>query len=291
MRLARMAARASRAIQKVVSAMPSRDGEGANVNRVIGQPKLDMIDPFLMLDEFCVKPPGGFPNHPHRGFETVTYMTEGTFTHRDNKGNKGTIHPGDLQWMTAGRGIIHSEMPGTPGENRGLQLWVNLPAKYKMMEPRYQDRKAAEIPSGQLDGVFFKVIAGTSNGVSSSLDLKTPVLFLDVTIQEKGKTFSTEVPKNYDGFVYVYQGQGVFGKDKTPGAPKQCLVLSSGSSSSSDNDSDELNVENTSNEPLRFFVIAGQPIREPIARYGPFVMNTQQEIEQAFMDYRMGRFN
>ncbi|KAL6072581.1 Pirin, variant 2 [Balamuthia mandrillaris] len=299
---------------RVVQAMETEEGAGARVKRSIGTPKLSDLDPFLMLDEFFVQPPAGFPDHPHRGFETVTYMLEGKFKHKDNKGHAGTIGPGDLQWMTAGRGIIHSEMPATEGVNHGLQLWINLAAKHKMTEPQYQELLAADIPMAREEGVLVRVIAGESCGVkaeglffvkeallcscssssscsssifiiynilfvfNSEVRTRTPTMYLDVEMEE-GATFQQHIPSEYRGFVYVLSGEGKFGAAETSGSSGKCLVLSEGN-----------NLSIQADKKLRFVILAGQPLNEPIAKYGPFVMNTKEEIQQAFIDYQTGRF-
>eukprot|EP01089_Gocevia_fonbrunei_P018704 TRINITY_DN6403_c0_g4_i2.p1 TRINITY_DN6403_c0_g4~~TRINITY_DN6403_c0_g4_i2.p1 ORF type:complete len:276 (-),score=65.95 TRINITY_DN6403_c0_g4_i2:82-909(-) len=269
-----------RNIVKTVKAQETKDGDGAFIKRSIGTTKLDTLDPFLMLDEFFVTPPAGFPDHPHRGFETVTYMLDGAFKHADNKGHKGTINPGDLQWMTAGRGIVHSEQPATNGVNHGLQLWVNLAAKDKMCEPSYQELLSADIPEVNKDGVKVRIIAGESRGVSATVRTKTPTLYLDVKIEPSSK-FTQPIDSEYNGFVYVLSGAGLFGGDKEKGTEGHTLVLGGGS---------ELSIENDGKDMLHFVIVAGKPIKEPVAKYGPFVMNTQQEIQQAFKDFYDGKF-
>eukprot|EP00276_Gloeochaete_wittrockiana_P000617 CAMPEP_0184672382 /NCGR_PEP_ID=MMETSP0308-20130426/86068_1 /TAXON_ID=38269 /ORGANISM="Gloeochaete witrockiana, Strain SAG 46.84" /LENGTH=271 /DNA_ID=CAMNT_0027119703 /DNA_START=192 /DNA_END=1007 /DNA_ORIENTATION=+ len=254
------------------------DGEGANVRRSIGTKHLKNFDPFLMLDEFFVTPPAGFPDHPHRGFETVTYMMKGAFKHEDNKGHKGTIGVGDLQWMTAGRGIVHSETPATSGVNHGLQLWVNLAAKDKMCEPQYQELLARDVPEAKGDGILVKVIAGTCMGVTARVHTRTPTMYLDVFL-DAGKTFSTRVPPEYKGFIYIVQGEGNFGSNAKQGKPHTFMVLGDGE-----------DVVVTAESSLRFAVIAGKPLNEPIVQYGPFVMNSDEEIRQAFKDYQAGKF-
>jgi len=269
-----------REIKKVVKAREMQEGDGARVKRGIGIPSNDYIDPFLMLDEFFVTPPAGFPNHPHRGFETVTYMLDGKFTHKDNKGHEGTINPGDLQWMTAGRGIIHSEMPGTPGVNHGLQLWVNLKSDFKMCDPQYQELLSSEIPEVTKDGVKVRIIAGTSCGVTAQIRTRTPASYLDFTM-EQGSEFVQEIPQEFNGFAYVIEGKGKFGSNSVSGVSGNVLILGKGK---------ELEIKATSEENLRFVLITGQPLNEPIAKHGPFVMNTREEIQQAFVDYQLGKF-
>ncbi len=232
-----------------------------------------------MLDEFHVTPPAGFPAHPHRGFETVTYMLHGAFQHRDFLGHSGVIEQGDLQWMTAGRGIVHSEFPATDAENYGLQLWVNLAARDKMTEPNYQELKASDIPVASREGVQVRVIAGKSLGVESKVYTRTPTMYLDVRM-EKGSLFEQAIPEGFRGFAYVLHGSGAFGENKKMGSAHELMRFGEEGS--------ELVVE-TEGEACRFVVIAGKPIGEPIVQYGPFVMNTQEEIQQAFMDYRFKR--
>ncbi|KAK1418940.1 hypothetical protein QVD17_28093 [Tagetes erecta] len=266
-----------RLVTKKVLAKSQSEGDGAVVRRSIGRPELKSLDPFLMLDEFSVSPPAGFPDHPHRGFETVTYMLEGAVTHQDFAGHKGTIRAGDVQWMTAGRGIIHSEMPAGPGAQKGLQLWVNLSSKDKMVEPNYQELLSEDIKKAEKDGVEVKIIAGESMGVKSSVYTRTPTMFLDFTLSPEAQMHQP-VPESWNAFVYVIDGEGVFGSmGSSPVSAHHVLVLSHG---------DGLSVWNNGSKPLRFVLIGGQPINEPVVQYGPFVMNTKAEIEQALQDYR-----
>ncbi|XP_047334738.1 pirin-like protein [Impatiens glandulifera] len=268
-----------RLVVKKVLAKAQSEGNGAVVRRSIGRPELKSLDPFLLLDEFTVSAPAGFPDHPHRGFETVTYMLQGAFTHQDFAGHKGTIRTGDVQWMTAGRGIIHSEMPAGQGAQKGLQLWINLASKDKMIEPNYQELLKEEISKAEKDGVSVKVIAGESMGVKSPVYTRTPTMYLDFTIKP-GSHLHQTIPESWNSFIYIIEGdEGVFGISKSaPVSAHHVLVLGPGQG---------LSVWNKSaDHELRFVLIAGQPINEPIAQYGPFVMNTQAEIEQAFQDYR-----
>eukprot|EP00028_Trichosphaerium_sp_Am-I-7-wt_P015476 CAMPEP_0168512510 /NCGR_PEP_ID=MMETSP0405-20121227/2832_1 /TAXON_ID=498012 /ORGANISM="Trichosphaerium sp, Strain Am-I-7 wt" /LENGTH=273 /DNA_ID=CAMNT_0008531009 /DNA_START=103 /DNA_END=924 /DNA_ORIENTATION=- len=267
-----------RGISKVITAKMMSEGQGAKVRRSVGTRQLDSVDPFLMLDEFYVKAPAGFPDHPHRGFETVTYMLDGKFTHKDNKGHEGTISVGDVQWMTAGRGIVHSEMPGTPEVNHGLQLWVNLPKAQKMKDPNYQELTKEQIPNYNKDGVTVRIIAGESYGIKAKVYTHIPITYLHVTL-EKSATFEQAVPSNLDGFVYVLKGEGQFGKDSVAGKEGQLLMFDAGES---------LSVQ--TKEGVDFVLLSGKPIKEPVAKYGPFVMNTQEEIMQAMVDYRNGLF-
>lgn len=234
-----------------------------------------------MLDEFDLSAPSGFPDHPHRGFETVTYMLEGEFLHEDFKGHKGRIGPGDLQWMSAGRGIVHSEIPATEKRNHGLQLWVNLASKDKMAEPTYQELPKEKVTHVSPEpGVSIKVIAGTSNGTTSPVVTRTPTMFIDVKM-EKGKKMEQEIPANYAGFIYTIAGSAKFGSQEHISAAHHTLVLSN-------NEGTYIPVEALSDD-THFVIIAGKPIKEPIVQHGPFVMNTQQEIYQAFADYQHGR--
>uniref|UniRef100_A0A803MY31 Pirin-like protein n=1 Tax=Chenopodium quinoa TaxID=63459 RepID=A0A803MY31_CHEQI len=267
-----------REVVKKVLAESQREGDGATVRRSIGRPGLKFLDPFLMLDEFSVSAPAGFPDHPHRGFETVTYMLEGAFAHQDFAGHKGIISTGD--WMTAGRGIVHSEMPVGEGVNKGLQLWINLSSKDKMIEPNYQELLSEDIPRAENDGVEVRVIAGESMGVHSPVYTRTPTMYLDFTLQP-GAQFSQPIPESYNAFVYIVEGEGVFGSSSSkPMSAHHCLVLGPG---------DGLNVWNVSSDSLRFVLIGGQPLNEPVVQYGPFVMNTQAEIEKTFEDYQLGK--
>ncbi|XP_076943467.1 pirin-like protein [Bidens hawaiensis] len=244
-----------RLVTKKVLAKSQSEGDGAVVRRSIGRPELKSLDPFLMLDEFSVSPPAGFPDHPHRGFETVTYMLEGAVNHQDFVGHKGTIRAGDVQWMTAGRGIIHSEMPAGPGAQKGLQLWVNLSSKDKMVEPNYQELLSDDIKRVEKDRVKVNIIAGESMGVNSSVYTRTPTMFLDFTLNP-GAQMHQPVPESWNSFVYVLEGEGVFGStSSSPISAHHVLVLSHG---------DGLSVWNNGSEPLRFVLIGGQPINEPV---------------------------
>ncbi|GAU16556.1 hypothetical protein TSUD_167870 [Trifolium subterraneum] len=260
-------------------AKSQREGVGAIVRRGIGRSELRNLDPFLMLDHFSVSPPGGFPDHPHRGFETVTYMLEGGMTHQDFAGHKGTIRAGDVQWMTAGRGIIHSEMPAE-ANNNGLQLWINLKSNDKMIEPNYQELPSENIPSGEKDGVEVRVIAGESMGVNSPVYTRTPTMFLDFTMLP-GTQLHQNIQESWNSFAYIMEGEGVFGSpNSSPIMAHHVIVFTQG---------DGLSVWNNSSNPLRFVLIGGQPLNEPVAQYGPFVMNTQSEIEKTIEDYQNGR--
>ncbi|XP_044465649.1 pirin-like protein [Mangifera indica] len=266
-----------RMVVKKVPAKTQQEGDGAAVRRSIGRSELKLLDPFLMLDEFAASPPAGFPDHPHRGFETVTYMLQGKVTHQDFAGHKGTIQTGDVQWMTAGRGIIHSEMAAGEGIQWGLQLWINLSSKDKMIEPRYQELKSEDIKRAEKDGVEVRVIAGESMGVQSPVYTRTPTMYLDFTLKPTAEVHQS-IPESWNAFAYVIEGEGVFGSiNSSPLSVHNALVLSLG---------DGVSVWNKSSKALRFVLIAGQPLNEPVVQYGPFVMNSQAEIEQAIEDYQ-----
>ncbi|KAF9595984.1 hypothetical protein IFM89_006911, partial [Coptis chinensis] len=269
-----------RLVVKRVLAKPQHEGDGAVVRRSIGRMELKHLDPFLMLDEFSVSPPAGFPDHPHRGFETVTYMLKGSFSHQDFAGHKGIIKAGDVQWMTAGRGIIHSEMPMGEGSQTGLQLWINLSSKDKMIEPRYQELLSEDIKKAEKDLVQVRIIAGESMGVRSPVYTRTPTMYLDFTLKP-GAQLQQSIPESWNSFVYIIEGEGIFGSLSSPSASAHhVLVLNSG---------DGLTVWNKSAAPLRFVLIGGQPLNEPVVQYGPFVMNTKAEIDQTIEDYQLSR--
>ncbi len=273
-----------RAVARIVKGQPTSDGAGVRLNRVIGTRALPDLDPFLMLDEFGSDDPdaylAGFPDHPHRGFETVTYMLDGRMRHGDNKGNVGLLGPGSVQWMTAGRGIVHSEMPEQEeGLMRGFQLWVNLPARDKMCEPAYQDLPADAMPVVELgDGSSVKVIAGRYAGTHGPVRTgATEPLYLDVTLAPQASV-AVPVAQGHNAFVYVYEGVAVAGA--TPLAKGEMGVLAPG---------DRVTLR-TGDEPARVILVAGKPIGEPVAKYGPFVMNTEAELHQAIADFRAGKF-
>jgi redox-sensitive bicupin YhaK (pirin superfamily) len=246
------------------------------------------FDPFLLLDEMgpIVLSPGqakGAPDHPHRGFETVTYMIDGVFEHKDSQGHSGKLNPGDVQWMTAGSGVIHSEMPEKEflqkgGKLHGFQLWVNLPKKDKMTKPRYQDVPSSKIPIAQENGVSVKIIAGDSMGKSAIIDTKTPIMYLHYTLQP-GAKITQNIPQNYNAFAYVISGKGLFGSDDMSASKEQVVLFKQ--------DGNQITIKAL--DTLSVLLIAGMPIDEPIARYGPFVMNTEQEIREAILDYNSGK--
>jgi hypothetical protein len=266
---------------------PTSDGAGVRMTRVIGTPALDHFDPFLLLDEFRSDDPNdyiaGFPDHPHRGFETVTYMLAGRMKHGDNQGNTGLLGPGSVQWMTAGRGIVHSEMPQQEnGLMWGFQLWVNLPASDKMTTPRYQDIQGDQIPEAEVaDGVNARVIAGELAGVTGAVtDVATDPVYFDLHF-DAGASLTVPLPALHNSFIYVYEGQVGAGppSERTTVERGELALLSHG---------DSLDLV-AGSEPCRLILLAGRPLGEPIARYGPFVMNTNDELKQAFIDYQSGR--
>jgi len=279
----------TRRVSRVIRGMPTSDGAGVELTRVIGQPALPMLDPFLLLDAFRSDRPddyiAGFPPHPHRGFETVTYLLAGRMRHRDNAGHEGVIEPGGIQWMTAGRGIVHSEMPEQQeGLLEGFQLWVNLPAAHKMDAPSYQEHAAVAIPDERRDaGVRVRVITGeTARGTRGPVvQPLTEPLYLDVELPA-GTTFSEPLPHGHNGFAYVIGGtleaEDVEGHALRLGRD-ELAILSHG---------DDVTVR-AGDDGARFLLIAGRPLNEPVARGGPFVMNTKAEIRQAYDDYQAGR--
>lgn len=274
---------AQRSIKDVVRAIPTSDGAGVRLARSLGTPKLEQLDPFLMLDEFRSDNPGdyiaGFPAHPHRGFETVTIMLAGSMQHKDSTGNTGDLRAGSVQWMTAGRGIIHSEMPQQEdGLMWGFQLWVNLPAKDKMTAPRYQDVAPTDIPEVVHDDAKVRVVAGTLQGVIGPVGgVATDPIMFDVLLPA-GKRVTLAVPESHNAFVYPFEGSAELdGRHVERGH----LVVTA-------RDGDEVEVL-AGEEGSRFLLVAGRPIGEPVARYGPFVMNTEAELHQAVKDYRAGR--
>ena len=272
-----------RSIETVLRAIPTSDGAGVRLARSLGTPKLPALDPFLMLDEFRSDNPGdyiaGFPAHPHRGFETVTIVLAGSMQHKDSVGNTGNLRAGSVQWMTAGRGIIHSEMPQqVDGLMWGFQLWVNLPAKDKMTEPRYQDIDPSEIPTVELPEGNVRVLAGTLQDARGPIGgvATEPILF-DVALKA-GASLDLSVPESHNAFVYPFEGKVELGGS----------VVERGHIVATRRDGDTITV-NASDGGARLLLVAGKPIGEPIARYGPFVMNTEAELAQAFEDYRAGR--
>ncbi len=279
----------SRKLRSLVTGMPATDGAGVKLTRVIGQPTLMDLDPFLLLDAFRSDNPddyiAGFPPHPHRGFETVTYLLDGRMRHRDSAGNEGVIEPGGIQWMTAGRGIVHSEMPEQEnGRLEGFQLWVNLPASHKMTQPAYQEHDASKIPIESRPGTSIRVITGeTSRGTTGPVSQPlTEPLYLDISL-DANTSFSEIVPAHHNAFVYVIEGSVILESEEGKAVSvtrDQLAILSKGTS---------VNLESPE-QAARFLLIAGKPIGEPIARSGPFVMNNQAELKQAYLDYQSGNF-
>jgi redox-sensitive bicupin YhaK (pirin superfamily) len=282
---------AAREVQRIVHSQRVREGGGFIVRRPFPTAGLDLIDPFLLLDEMgpVDYAPGeavGAPDHPHRGFETVTYILDGEFEHEDSAGNRGTIASGDVQWMTAGDGVIHSEMPAAwikerGGRVHGFQLWVNLPKRDKRIAPRYQDVRAATMPTWRSDDgrATVKVIAGQALGVAGAAQTRIPITYLDVALDNDAEV-NVEVPDNQSAFVYVFGGELAVGDLARTAADGDMAMLSHG---------DTVKLRATKGG-TRALVLAGQPLREPVARYGPFVMNTREEIYEAFTDFQSGRF-
>jgi len=273
-----------RPIARRLRGQPTSDGAGVSLTRVIGTGQLPALDPFLMLDEFGSDRPGdyiaGFPSHPHRGFETVTYMLDGRMRHKDNHGNEGLLTPGSVQWMTAGRGIVHSEMPEQEeGLMRGFQLWVNLPAKDKMGAPAYQEFAPDRIPVAQPSaGVSAKVIAGRIGEVEGPVrQPATEPSYFDLKV-DAGASFEHALPAGHNVFAYVYEGEVASGE--AIAGKGELLVFGAG---------DAVRFEGRA-PTSRLILVAGRPLNEPVARYGPFVMNTQAEIMQAVQDFQAGKF-
>lgn len=275
-------------ILRTVRGQPTSDGAGVKLTRVIGTQQLPDLDPFLMLDEFGTDKAedylAGFPEHPHRGFETVTYMLDGRMRHRDNHGNEGLLTPGSVQWMTAGRGLVHSEMPEQEsGRMRGFQLWVNLPAKDKMTDPKYQEFAPDSIPvATPAPGVQVKVIAGAVGEVLGPIvQPATDPVYLDITL-DAGASWEYALPEGHNVFAYAYEGAVTVGEgDAARALETQTLAVLGGG--------EQLQLR-AGQAGTRMILVAGRPLREPVARYGPFVMNTKQELMQAFTDFQEGRF-
>jgi redox-sensitive bicupin YhaK (pirin superfamily) len=273
----------TREVASIVDAFATRDGAGVKLRRSIGGPKLGMLDPFLLLDEIHSERAedyvAGFPEHPHRGFETVTYMIDGAMEHRDSLGNHGHLGPGSTQWMTAGHGIVHSEMPKQEdGRMWGFQLWVNLPAKEKLVRPRYQDVAPERIEEIAIDDAHVRLVAGEAAGKLGPVDgIVTAPHMLDVTLPARGR-MSHPVPAAHNAFAYVVEGAVLVGDGRTRVAAGQLAVLSAG----------DLAVFRA-DDGGRLLLLAARPIGEPVARYGPFVMSTDEELRRAVDDYRSGR--
>lgn len=275
-----------RTVEQVVTGQRTSDGAGVKLTRVLTQPLQRRLDPFLMLDAFGTDDPqdyiGGFPDHPHRGFETITYMIAGRMRHRDSAGHEGLLQNGDVQWMTAARGIIHSELPEQEeGRMEGFQLWLNLPAKDKMNAPWYRDIKSRDIPSFTTpDGVTARVIAGASHGIAGAvLRESTEPIYVDLELPA-GTRFAQALPATHNAFVYVYRGDVTIAGTRVP-AQRMAILA---------NDAQRDGVVIEAASTARVLLIAGRPLGEPIAQYGPFVMNTKDEIYQAVQDYQSGQF-
>ncbi len=283
-----------RTVAGIVNSIETLEGGGFLVRRPFPKASFSDFDPFLLLDEMGPMDvaPGeakGAPDHPHRGFETVTYMLSGEMEHKDSSGRAGQLRSGDVQWMTAGSGVVHAEMPSAEfmrigGRMHGFQLWVNLPQRDKMIKPRYQEIPSAKIPKAtSADGlVSVSVIAGEAFGRKAVIETRTPIIYLHYRL-EPGGVVTQRVPRAFNAFTYVVDGAGLFGAEGERGADGQMMMFAP--------DGDEVKIENpaVAAETLEVLLIAGVPLNEPIARYGPFVMNTEIEIHQAFEDYRRGR--
>jgi quercetin 2,3-dioxygenase len=274
-----------RAVERLITGQPTSDGDGVRLTRLLTQDLQRRLDPFLMLDLFgsdtAADYIGGFPDHPHRGFETITYMLEGRMRHKDSAGNEGLLQNGGVQWMTAGRGVIHSEMPEQEeGRMEGFQLWLNLPGKEKMCPPWYRDIPVAELPTVKADGVEVRILAGHSHGVAGAVQREaTAPLYLDIHLAP-GARFAQTLPDTHNAFVVVYRGTVNVAGQPVERARMAILANKAGS------DGVELQA---GPQGARAILVAGQPLREPIAQYGPFVMNTREELMQAVDDFRAGR--
>jgi redox-sensitive bicupin YhaK (pirin superfamily) len=278
----------SRRIREIVPAEHTYEGEGFGVFRPFPQARLSMLDPFLLLDE--MEPKDHAPNqaigtsdHPHRGFETVTYMLEGAFEHADSQGNHGTIRAGGVQWMTAGAGIVHREQPAEDirrdgGRTHGFQLWVNLPASDKMIAPAYQGFEPSEIPTVTSDGVTRRVIAGELSGLRGVADTHSPIVYAHITI-EPGATFEADLPADSNVGLYVFDGRAALGPTEQPVVARELVIYDRAGG----------RISATAIERVEALLLAGRPLNEPVARYGPFVMNTRQQLIEAFDDYQSGR--
>jgi len=284
----------ARGVERLVTGQPTSDGAGVKLTRVLTQDLQQRLDPFLMLDNFASDDPNdygaGFPDHPHRGFETVTYMIAGRMRHKDSAGHEGLLQNGGVQWMTAGHGLIHSEMPEQEaGVMEGFQLWLNLPGKDKLCAPWYRDIQSAEIPElSTANGVTVRVIAGESHGVAGAMQrpadqYPTQPLYLDLHLPT-GSRFSQPLPATHNAFVYVYRGtvEIIDAQGQATAVPLHRMAILA-------NEGDGVTLRQSGAEPARALLIAGQPLREPIAQYGPFVMNTREQLIQAVDDFRAGR--
>ncbi|MGZ7044020.1 MAG: pirin family protein [Methanobacterium sp.] len=283
----------ARSVLDVIEPLYVIEGAGVRLRRSIATQTLDYLDPFLLFDHFGSENPedylAGFPMHPHRGIETVTYMLDGHVDHKDSMGNSGTIGKGDIQWMTAGSGILHEEMPKEPEEGimEGFQLWINLPSKLKMTKPRYRGLRSSEIPEVQLDdGIMVKIIAGEFGGVKGAVkEIFADPEYLDVSIPSGG-FFEQPIKRDYTAFAYVFEGEGIFGNFDLDSLDNGKSVSATRLLIFDDGDV----VRAYAKDHVRFLLVSGKPLNEPVARYGPFVMNTSEEIEQALKDLRDGTF-
>jgi quercetin 2,3-dioxygenase len=278
----------TRTISRLFKAQPTIEGAGVHLKRVFGNPEMARFtDPFLLLDDFRSNDPSkyiaGFPWHPHRGIETITYMLEGCVEHGDSMGNKGVIESGDVQWMTAGSGIIHQEMPkgDKKGSMYGFQLWANLPASHKMIAPRYREVKATDIPEVTLEReVKVRIICGSTGGVVGPVkEIVTNPVYFDISVPPE-TTYLHPIQNNMTAIAYIFKGNAVFGEEKVEAENKTGLLFSN---------SDHIAIS-THDEGVRFLFLSGEPIKEPIAWYGPIVMNTEEELHLAFEEYRNGTF-
>ena len=269
----------TRSIQKVIQGVQTTDGAGVNLTRIIGSMELNMLDPFLLLDEFGSDNPkdyiAGFPPHPHRGFETITYMLNGKFRHKDSAGNEGYLTDGSVQWMTAGRGVIHSEMPEqTKGLVRGFQLWLNLPKEKKMIEPAYNDIPAERIPKVNFEGGRARIISGKFLGIAGPGKPHTGMLYYDIVL-DLSTHFTMPIDNGWNAFIYIYEGSVQLDREVNQG---HLIVL---------DQEGELDLT-AGQKGAKFIVVAGEPLNEPVARGGPFVMNSKGEVLKAFEDYQNG---
>jgi redox-sensitive bicupin YhaK (pirin superfamily) len=280
----------TRTVTDLLPAQRTTEGGGVTIRRAFPTPRLEDVDPFLLFDHMgpWTLRPGegtGFPDHPHRGFETVTYLLQGEMEHRDSFGNRGRLGPGDVQWMTAGSGLVHSEMPGAElvrqgGLLEGFQIWVNLPKSAKMTPPHYQELSAKAIPVASADGVQVRVIAGEALGTKGAIQTTTPIEYLHFTL-EPGAAHTQPIPRSHNAVAYVIRGQAAF-----EGRPEN---VREGTLAVFGHDGDAVRFSNPGAEPVEILLVAGEPIGEPVARYGPFVMNTREELLQAFEDFRSGK--
>ena len=277
----------SRTVERIVQGQATSDGDGVKLTRVLTQDLQKRLDPFLMLDSFGTDDPqdyiGGFPDHPHRGFETVTYMIAGRMRHRDSAGNEGLLQNGGVQWMTAGRGLVHSELPEQEeGRMEGFQLWLNLPARNKMTTPGYRDIQSEEIPTLSFsDGTVARIIAGSSHAVGGAVQREiTEPIYVDLHLAEAG-TYTQHLPAHFNAFIYVYRGAVQIG-DQIVSTQRMAIL---------NNDPGTDGIEIHAKGSAQVLLIAGKPLNEPIAQYGPFVMNTQAELHEAVSDFQAGKFH